>query len=130
MVDDDNISHIVIKRIFSESFQIRSAYTGEEALKFLREGLQPALVLMDDRMPGADGCEIFRNMKALDGFRGTPVLFVSSEADPETEKRCLEEGAADYLGKPFSPRLLYSRVQAVTDPDRLCSNLRETAGQS
>ena len=115
LVDDDNIAHIVTKRILGEEFNLTGVYSGEEALQVLGEGLVPALVLMDVNMPGMDGFETFRRMRQMERLSGIPVLFVTSKEDPELEEKCLEEGAADYVRKPFSPRVLYRRVRNTLD---------------
>ena len=115
LVDDDNIAHIVTKRILSEHYRLKSAYSGEDALTMMREEEVPALVLMDVAMPGIDGFETFRRMRETDTLRGVPVLFVTSKEDTELEERCLAEGAADYVRKPFSPRVLYQRVKNTLD---------------
>lgn len=114
LTDDDNIAHIVTKRILSESFRILSAYSAEEALRMMEQET-PALVLMDVTMPGMDGFEAFRRMREQEKTRGIPVLFVTSKEDTELEERCLAEGAADYVRKPFSPRVLLRRVQNAID---------------
>ena len=115
LVDDDNIAHIVTKRILGEEFSLTGVYSGEEALQVLGEGPVPALVLMDVNMPGMDGFETFRRMRQMERLSGIPVLFVTSKEDPELEEKCLEEGAADYVRKPFSPRVLYRRVRNTLD---------------
>lgn len=115
LVDDDNIAHIVTKRILSEDFRLQSAYSGEEALRMMEEGEVPVLVLMDVKMTGMDGFETFRKMRESETLRRIPVLFVTSKEDTELEEKCLEEGAADYVRKPFSPRVLYRRVRNTID---------------
>ena len=82
----------------------------------------PALVLLDLVLPGADGIELMRTLPALDGL---PVIFVSAYGRGETIARALEAGAADYIVKPFSPAELVARVRvalgrhAAAEPFRL-----------
>ena len=111
LVDDENIAHILTKRILSEEYTLESAYSGEEALRLMREEELPDVVLLDVAMPGIDGFETFRRMKEDVAMRRVPVLFVTSKEDTELEEKCLAEGAADYVRKPFSPRVLFQRVR-------------------
>ena len=112
LVDDENINHILARRILSADYQLVSAYAGEEALKCGEE--EPFdLVLLDIVMPVTDGFETFRRMRQEPSWQGVPVIFLTAKEDPELKERCLQEGARAYITKPFSPAVLTQTIEDV-----------------
>ena len=93
---------------------VKSGYTPivtadpEEALRLVEEE-RPHLVLLDLVLPGADGMELMKDIAAAD----VPVIFLSAHGQEQLVARALDEGAADYLVKPFSPVELAARIRAV-----------------
>ena len=91
---------------------VRSDYTPivtadpEEALRLVAEE-RPDLVLLDLVLPGADGMELMKDITAAD----VPVIFLSAHGQEQLVVRALDEGAADYLVKPFSPPELAARIR-------------------
>ena len=83
---------------------------GQQALAQIRR-LRPALVILDVGLPGMDGIEICRRLRAEDDW--TPVVFVTARDDEVDRVLGLELGADDYMTKPFSPRELVARVAGV-----------------
>jgi DNA-binding response OmpR family regulator len=77
---------------------------------------QPALIVLDLRMPGVNGQAVLAGVLAQDSTQR--VLVLSAAADVETRVRCLERGAVDFLGKPFSVRELIARVRARLQESR------------
>ena len=101
-----------------EGYEVTLARSGEEGLDIATKGA-PDLVLLDVRLPGMDGFEVLRRLRAA-GMKA-PVLMLTAR-DEEVDKVIgLELGADDYLTKPFSPRELVARVAAV---------LRRTAAEA
>ena len=116
LVDDENINHILAKRILSGSYRLVSAFSAQEAHAFM-ETECPDLVLMDILMPGTDGFEAFRRMREDESLAAVPVVFLTSKEDAETKGRCLEAGARSYLTKPFSPAVLKQTIQDILHED-------------
>ena len=114
LVDDENIHHILAKRIVRDSYELISAYSGEEALKKLGEG-GIDLVLMDILMPKTDGFETFRRIREEDIAPGVPVIFLTAKEEEDMKARCLEAGATAYVTKPFSPNALLGTIREVLD---------------
>src|SRR4029453_3791795 len=85
----------------------RDGFAGLEQVRTLR----PALVLLDVGLPGMDGIEVCRQMRAQDDW--TPVVFVTARDDEVDRVLGLELGADDYVTKPFSPRELVARIGTV-----------------
>ena len=111
LVDDDNVNHIFARRILRDQYDLVSAYSGEEALSLMR-GEPFDLVLMDIVMPGKNGLEVYREMRADAELKDTPLIFITAKEDDALEAECRAEGATEYVRKPFSPEDL---VQKVSD---------------
>jgi two-component system alkaline phosphatase synthesis response regulator PhoP len=88
------------------------ARDGLEALRLAREE-SPDLVILDLMLPGMDGLEVLRKLRADSGTRELPTVIVSAKGEEADIVSGLELGADDYLTKPFSPRVLVARVRAV-----------------
>jgi DNA-binding response OmpR family regulator len=110
VVDDE--THIVeLARMYleREGFIVRSAPSGEEALEQVQDRL-PALVVLDVMLPGIDGFEVCRRIRARSSV---PILMLTAREDDLDKIVGLELGADDYLTKPFNPRELVARVKAI-----------------
>ena len=112
LVDDENINHILGKRILGASYRMISAFSGDEALAMMEKDI-PDLVLMDIMMPVTDGFKVFSLMKEREAVSGVPVVFLTSKEDEKTRDRCLEAGARDYITKPFVPDDLTKTVRDI-----------------
>jgi two-component system KDP operon response regulator KdpE len=110
VVDDEpRMVRFVRMNLEIEGCRIIEASDGLEALEKVREEL-PDIVILDVRMPRLDG---FETLHQLREFADVPVIMLTVQAEEEDRVRGLELGADDYLGKPFSPRELASRIKAV-----------------
>ena len=109
---------------------MRTAPDGEAALAALSgSGGSPVeLALLDVMMPGMDGYELLRRMKADPALRDIPVLMISALDQLESVVRCIELGAEDYLPKPFEPVLLRARIGACLEKKRLRDQDARRAG--
>ncbi|MBR5969652.1 MAG: response regulator [Lachnospiraceae bacterium] len=114
IVDDDHINHMVAREVLKSLARIDTAKSGSDALGYL-ELHKPKLVLMDIRMPGMDGFETFRRIREMPAVRDVPVVFLTSEVDPDIEARCFADGAQDFVRKPFVPAVLINRVKRVLE---------------
>ena len=114
IVDDDHINHMVAREVLKAEARIESVKSGKEALQYLSDKT-PDLVLMDIRMPEMDGFETFRRMREIPSAKNIPVIFLTSEDNPDFEARCFEEGAQDYVLKPFVPIVLVNRIRRVLE---------------
>jgi len=110
LVDDDkNILTSVTIALEGEGFKVRSYMDGATALKALAE--KPAdLAVLDIKMPRMDGMELLRRLRQTTDM---PVIFLTSKDEEIDEMLGLKMGADDYIGKPFSQRLLIERIRAV-----------------
>ena len=110
VVDDESrMVRFVRMNLELEGFQVAEASNGLEALEKVRDEL-PELVVLDVMMPEMDG---FETLERLREISTVPVIMLTVKGDEEDRIRGLELGADDYVTKPFSPRELASRINAV-----------------
>ena len=110
VVDDDPQTLVYVRNILSDE-GFGSVTTGEpKEVSALIEYHRPDLVLLDLLLPGTDGIAMMDNIPALADL---PIIFLSAYGRDETIARALENGAADYIVKPFSPTELVARIRAT-----------------
>lgn len=110
VVDDQPINAQVLYQLFSSDHQVLMATAGEQAL-LLCARQQPDLILMDVVMPGMDGHEVCRRLKADPATRDIPVIFITAFHDEAAEARGLDAGAVDFISKPINPKIVRARVK-------------------
>ncbi len=109
LVDDDPGMIQMLGRLLSGYSQLRFATDGGQALAIARSW-QPELVLLDAEMPGIDGFEVCRQLKADPLLAEVPVIFVTQHTDARVESAVFELGAADFVAKPVAGPALRARV--------------------
>jgi two-component system, HptB-dependent secretion and biofilm response regulator len=111
MVVDDTPENIdVLKGVLHELYILRPAISGELALRLALVEPLPSLILLDIMMPGMDGYEVCRRLKANPLTAMIPVIFITAMSETENEVRGLALGAVDYLTKPVVPAIVKARV--------------------
>ena len=110
VVDDTPENIDVLRAILDADCTVKVANSGQLALK-IAAAQQPDLILLDVMMPGLDGYETCRQLKADPSTRAIPVIFVTARGETEDEVLGLALGAADYLTKPVVPAIVKARVQ-------------------
>lgn len=110
--DDSNIRELVVYTLETTGFQARGFEDGREFLEALALET-PDLVLMDIMLPGEDGLELLRRLKASPKTRDIPVIMVTAKGAEYDKVKGLDSGADDYVTKPFGMMELVSRVKAV-----------------
>lgn len=108
--DDKDIQKLVQYNLEKEGFQTLVARTGEEGLEMAR-AKAPALVVLDLMLPGIDGLEVCRLLRAEKTTRSLPVLMLTAKGSETDQIVGLELGANDYITKPFSVKVLIARVR-------------------
>jgi two-component system phosphate regulon response regulator PhoB len=114
--DEEDIVELVKYNLEKEGYTVVGVTTGENALAAAQQKLPDALVL-DLMLPGLDGLEVCRRLKADPKTRHIPVIMLTAKGGEADIVAGLELGAADYVTKPFSPRVLTARVKAVLRRD-------------
>ena len=110
IVDDTPANIQIAQSILKNEYKIRVATSGAKALELVKAKPRPALVLLDVEMPGMDGYEVCKQLKADAHTRDIPVIFLTGRTETADETRGFEEGAVDYIHKPFSPAVMKARV--------------------
>ena len=113
VIDDErDLIELVRYNLDKEGFDVLAASDGTSGLEIATKH-KPDLVVLDLMMPGMDGLDVCRRMRADDRTRRIPVIMLTAKAGETDRIVGLEMGADDYVTKPFSPRELVARVKAV-----------------
>lgn len=110
--DEPDIAALIAYQLTREGFRVETAGTGPEALQAISRDI-PDLVVLDRMLPGLSGDEVLLRLKQESATSNIPVLVLTAKREQEDRIKGLELGADDYLTKPFSPRELVLRVQAI-----------------
>jgi CheY-like chemotaxis protein len=108
--DNENTITTISDYLSAHGYQVVAARNGAEAVARARE-LQPAIILMDIQMPGMDGLEATRRIRADAELVAMPIIALTALAMPGDRERCLEAGASDYLSKPVGLRQLAATIE-------------------
>jgi two-component system phosphate regulon response regulator PhoB len=110
--DEEDIRELIRYNLAKEGYDLQCVGTGEDGLKVALT-FNPAAVVLDLMLPGIDGLEVCRQLKAEPTLAKTPIVIVSARGDESDVVVGLELGADDYVAKPFSPKVLCARVKSV-----------------
>jgi DNA-binding response OmpR family regulator len=120
--DDPDILELVALTLERDGYEVLQARSGEEALR-LADEREPHLAVLDLMMPGMDGCEVTRRLRAAEGQRRLPILILTAFAEDRQAARALDAGADAYMKKPFSPRDLLAKASSMILDQRPRSRL-------
>lgn len=110
--DDKDAAGLVVAALSEEGFEVLTANTVLQG-RGLVARRRPALVILDRKLPDADGLELCRWMRGDAGAKDIPIIFLSGKKSVEERVAGLTVGADDYMAKPFSPAELVVRVRAI-----------------
>ena len=122
VVEDNPDMRRLLAHLIGQEYRVRTARNGREGLALVRERA-PDVVLTDVMMPEMSGIELCAAIKRDPELAGVPVVLVTSKAEREMKIEGLEQGADDYITKPFHPRELLARVRSLVKLRRLQSEL-------
>ncbi|MES9901193.1 MAG: two-component system response regulator [Sedimenticola sp.] len=125
VVDDTPENIDVLRGVLKDEYKVKAAVSGERALKIANGENKPDIILLDIMMPEMDGYEVCQRLKSDITTRQIPIIFITAKNDIESERRGLELGAVDFLGKPISPPIVKARVHthlALYDQSRTLEN--------
>jgi DNA-binding response OmpR family regulator len=108
--DDPHTAEIVRLYLNRDGYDVMVAADGAQGLRLARER-RPSLIVLDLMLPGMDGFEVCRNLRAE--ADNVPVIMLTARVEEDDRLQGLDLGADDYVTKPFSPRELAARVRAV-----------------
>ncbi|MBW6508463.1 MAG: response regulator transcription factor [Desulfuromonadales bacterium] len=110
--DEEDILALLHYNLIKEGFRVSCAQSGEEGLNAARAE-KPDLIVLDLMLPGIDGLEVCRALKNAKATATIPIVMLTAKGEEHDIVTGLELGADDYVTKPFSPRVLSSRLKAV-----------------
>jgi len=110
--DEREIQELIAYNLSKEGYRVTAVGTGEEALRAVGSA-HPDLVLLDLMLPGVDGLEVARLLKADPATRDIPIIILTAKGEDTDVVTGLELGADDYVRKPFSLRVLIARIRVV-----------------
>jgi CheY-like chemotaxis protein len=111
LIIDDDIANIkILGSTLPSDYEILFALNAQEGIASAMAN-QPDLIILDIMMPGMDGCETCRQLKADERTRDIPLIFITVKNSEEDEVKGFELGAVDYIIKPFNPVIVQARVR-------------------
>lgn len=124
--DEKDLLELVRYNLEKEGYKIKTADNGESGLEAAAREM-PDIVIVDLMLPGIDGLDVCRRLRADQRTARTPIIMLTAKSTETDRVVGLEMGADDYIAKPFSPRELAARIKAVL---RRVSSQRDPAPQS
>lgn len=129
IVDDSEENLAILKNALQQDYRISVAKDGQTGLNAMN-ALNPDLVLLDIHMPGIDGYETLRKIRASKRFCETPVIFVTGATEITDKKRGFEPGAVDYITKPFEITEVKLRVKTHLELSKSREERKELLGST
>ena len=112
LVVDDTVDNLqLMNDLLMDDYKTRIANSGDRALKAALQEPKPDLILLDIMMPGMDGYEVCKRLKADAATAAIPVIFLTAKAQTEDEQLGFDVGCVDYITKPISPPIVMARVK-------------------
>jgi diguanylate cyclase (GGDEF)-like protein len=118
IVDDAKSNINVLAELLRPEYKVRAATGGEKALEIAFSDNPPDLILLDVVMPGMDGYEVCRRLKASSQTKNIPIIFITAKVSEVDEIYGFNLGAMDYITKPFSPVIVKARVNTQAELKR------------
>lgn len=108
--DEEDIVELLTYNLTREGYRVSSLNSGEAVVKFVEKS-KPNLVLLDLMLPGMDGIEVCKKLRANAITADTKIIMLTAKGEDIDVVTGLEVGADDYIAKPFSPKVLVARVR-------------------
>lgn len=115
--DEEDIANLISFNLERAGYAVDIAHDGHSGLQRILKN-QPSLVILDLMLPGIDGYQVLKEMQRDSRSHAIPVLMLTAKSQIDDRIKGLESGADDYLTKPFSPKELILRVQAIIKRNR------------
>lgn len=126
IVDDNKTNLTLAKNELSKNYQVTPVISGLQALQFL-EKKSTDLILLDMSMPEMDGRETMKRIRANSQWANIPIIFLTANTSPETEAQCIEDGADEFIAKPFVPQVMQNRVSHILELYDLRQKIKESS---
>lgn len=126
MVDDVATNLKCAGEVLKDKYELSMAKSGKQALKLLNE-IQPDLIILDINMPDMDGYETMEKIKENPKCADIPVVFLSADAENESELKSFHLGAMDFIRKPFDPSIMMTRIDRILKVEETKQQLKLSA---
>ena len=123
IVDDNQMNLLLARKILSGEYIVDVVSSAKAALVFLEETI-PDMILLDLHMPELDGFQFLEIVKADDRLKDIPIICLTADDDHDSELRCFELGALDFITKPFIAEIMRRRVERILELSRLQHDLQ------
>lgn len=115
LIDDQPVMGILLKSKLENDFNVEIKHNGQEAITWIMEGNIPDGVVLDLNMPEMNGVEFIREVRKFNYFDKVPLIVLSGEEGVNSRIEAFQEGADDFLVKPFNPAELTVRINRFFD---------------
>ncbi len=122
IVDDNKANLTAAKAALSDIYKTTAVTSGEQALKFLEKNI-PDVILLDINMPMMNGFEVLEKIRIMPGCDNVPIIFLTADTEAETEQKCFDAGAVDFIAKPFVSAVMRSRIGRTIELEKLRKSL-------
>jgi len=111
-IDDESFILKLVEAVLKDEYDVHTFSDSEEALAACENDLKPDLIICDINMPKLDGFELHESLRTHDELKSVPFIYVTALTDRKHFRQGMQQGADDYLTKPFSPQELKDAVEA------------------
>ena len=112
-IDDEVSIQLILQHYFQDTFEVETKGNGKEALAWIQKGNVPDIIIADIAMPEMDGYTFIKHIRSSGFLQHIPMIMLSGSDSTDSKIRCLEEGADDFMVKPFNPKELAARIQGL-----------------
>lgn len=116
IVDDDRMNLVTAQKFLIEEYKVVGVNSGKQAFKYLMK-YRPDLILLDIFMPEIGGFEVMKLLQENEDWCKIPVIFLTADKKTETESKCFQMGAHDFITKPFEPGIMLNRIRRAIELD-------------
>lgn len=124
VVDDDRVNLVMAQNLLRTEYKVVGVNSGKQAFKFL-DKYTPDLILLDILMPEMDGFEVMKLLQENNEWKNIPIIFLTADRKTDTESKCFEMGAYDFITKPFEPTVMLNRVRRTIELDGYRKDLQK-----
>lgn len=116
IVDDDRMNLVTAQKFLMGEYKVVGVNSGKQAFKYLMK-FRPDLILLDIFMPEIGGFEVMKLLQENRDWCKIPVIFLTADRKTETESKCFQMGAHDFITKPFEPGIMLNRIRRAIELD-------------
>ena len=109
IADDDVVRDVIMRLLYRRGYEVVEAAFGQDGCSKAASE-KPQIILLDLMMPVMDGFEVLRKLKSNTATMSIPVIILTAKIDAESERRCMRDGALDYVHKPWGPGEIEDRI--------------------